>query len=199
MCMCIVYIHTPVLLCQVRYFVLDGARLPPHYAGQNCGRTISVLSLHAIPHREMHHVPFLCASSRLDHLIEIIVVRLSLFGRQVHADIMKMTASTTHGCSLQCLVMCCPVMQTLKIRSIYSWACNVYPQNVCKFQCFVDSLLYERDTGKFSRWCNPKRHVTCKNEDPLQKSDFQLKLQKKKRVKSKNAIYAGKMRGAGSK
>ena len=70
-------IVTPVLLCQVRYFVLDGARLPPHDAGQNCGRTISVLSLHAIPHREMHHVPFLCASSRLDHLIEIIVVRLS--------------------------------------------------------------------------------------------------------------------------
>ena len=41
----------------------------------------------------------------------------SLFGSRVHADIMKMAASTTHGCSLQC-VMCCPVMQTLKIRSI---------------------------------------------------------------------------------
>ena len=111
----------------------------------------------------------------------------SLFGSRVHADIMKMAASTTHGCSLQC-VMCCPVMQTLKIRSIYSWACNVYPQNMCKFQGFLTAFCTSEGRGEFSRWCNPKRHVKCKNEDPLQKSVSQLKLRKKRRVKSKNAI-----------
>ena len=107
----------------------------------------------------------------------------SLFGSRVHADIMKMAASTTHGCSLQCLVMCCPVMQTLKIRSIYSWACNVYPQNMCKFKGFLTAFCTSEGRGEFSRWCNPKRHVKCKNEDPLQKSVVPVEASKKKTCK----------------